>query len=711
MTTVKEEMVGPVTVATNDGNDDAEGGRMNSPKYLNRRENLRAKLRQSEARLLNLTRSEEATGGIFGQMVAVTSDLKKMEEERSLLETELGQLQSKTNEQNDVFLKDKMAAIQDGFQKQVEMIRGLQEELSIQDDEITFLRQDLVQKLRRIVELQFDLEMHSIHFTNYAQEQFKLGEEALAELKERRGGRGGVHLRDSMTESSSSNVLGMLNSSGRSISSNIPHDDASSYQSLTTSTTTTMNTKKEGGGGSSRKAQKLIYKLLTDLDHMESRYKADRLHAASELYKAQMTMDQLRTRIQVLEQQEQQQQQQLDTNSPDAERGDDDSSGVTDENKKNNNNVGEEKAESTMATTTTSTTTTTTALFMGRMMEEDLAVQVLRTRNETLEARLFLSQQETDRLKSELDINQNKVQELEMQHESIVDRLQLENMTLRARIQDLQGPQQEQSPPPPQQQQQDHQPKRRGMGLLRKKGVSSRRWSSSSSNNNNNNKGPLTTETPPTPLSSSSFLPLPLQESPSNTQYYKAIQDEVETCVQKITCLEADRSLRDTQISSLKKEILSLRMREIANGRNDAYSNDDAKLLRSTVIENKFVNHHHNNYYNRLKQEEHKHEKGGKGTFAGAAGGDDRDVELYIQDLQQQLHHTKEQLAKKDQELVMERAQSASTAAGLLARITATTQNPQLQTPLQQQEQQRQEKLQPFFDDDDEVVDRERFYF
>jgi hypothetical protein len=50
--------------------------------------------------------------------------------------------------------------------------------------------------------------------------------------------------------------------------------------------------------------------------------------------------------------------------------------------------------------------------------------------------------------------------------------------------------------------------------------------------------------------------------------------------------------------------------------------------------------------------------------------GPDSDV---VASLRKQLHEAQQQLVKKDQELVIERAKAASTAAGLLARITELT--------------------------------------
>lgn len=132
-----------------------------------KREALRAKLRGAEKRLLAFTSSSSAGGGsgFLGQMAAVQADLKKVEQEKSALEAELNKLRESTGD--DEYLNEKMASIQEGFDKQVEKIRSLQEEVITKDDEIERLHEELIEKLRRVVELEFDLETHEVHYTNY----------------------------------------------------------------------------------------------------------------------------------------------------------------------------------------------------------------------------------------------------------------------------------------------------------------------------------------------------------------------------------------------------------------------------------------------------------------------------------------------------------------------------------------------------------------
>ena len=486
-----------------------------------RRDELRAKLRQSEQRLLKFTRSGDGQEGIFSQMAAVEENLKKVEEEKSMLAIELTKLQTKTDDQNDEFLKEKMGHIQDGFQKQVEKIQALQEDLQVKDDEITMLREDLVKKLRRIVELEFDLETHSVHFTNYAREQFKLGEEALAELK------GTVQPRNFDGDES---VSSMGDASIRS--------------------TTTKRT------ASQRKSQKLISKLLGDLDDLEARYKADRLDAASEIHQAQMIMEQLRTRIQVLEQQEKK---------------------------------WEASSSAKMSTNTSKQNPGVHESPLGKD-DDTLQVQVLRSRNQTLEARRILAQKEIDRLNEEIGVAKTRTKELEREHKASMERLRTENDALRSRIEELETGKEKK-------------------GIMRKM----RRNSVDQVKSNN----------------------------------FNMIDSRIKGCYEKIAVLEAERSIKDRQIATLKNEVASLRMRDIANGKIEKtnFTKTDSDLLQSPTGRHRM------------------HTMNKDGDINGPDS-------TYVADLQSQLTEAQQLLVKKDQELVIERAKSASTVAGLLARIT-----------------------------------------
>jgi len=304
-------------------------------------------------------------------------------------------------------------------------------------------------------------------------------------------------------------------------------------------------------GGSQRKAQKLISKLLADLDDLEARYKADRLDAASEVHRAQMIMEQLRTRIQVLEQ---------------------------------------EKASSSNGAETAPTKTNPTITIDpdGGNMQ----VQVLRKRNQTLEARRTLTQKEIDRLQQEVVNGKTRAKEMERENAADLERVKAENAALRARISDLEAGQ-----------------KKGIMKKMRRNSVDQ--------------------------VSSSQF---------------SVIDARIKGCYEKIAVLEAERSVKDRQITTLKNEVASLRMKEIASGKVEQtnFTKGDAELLRSPTGRNRM--------YDMSK----------KGTEKGGGEADN----AYIADLMSQLTEAQQLLVKKDQELVIERAKSASTVAGLLARIT-----------------------------------------
>jgi conjugal transfer/entry exclusion protein len=222
------------------------------------RESIRARLRAQEQRLSSIVRSASGDGmGILGQMKATDEALKKMEEEKTKLESELDKLRNATDD--DEFLKEKMGNIQEGFEKQVNKIQSLQSEVDAKNNEIDILRNELVAKLQRIVELEFDLSTHDIHFTNYAAEQFKLGEEALAEIK-------------STAEPA------------------IPVDASETSAGETNNKPLTA-----------KRAQKLISKLLADLDSLEVRYKEEKLRAASTVERMKIENSDLKTRVEILE--------------------------------------------------------------------------------------------------------------------------------------------------------------------------------------------------------------------------------------------------------------------------------------------------------------------------------------------------------------------------------------------------------------------------
>mmetsp|Transcript_17710 Transcript_17710/g.33583 ORF Transcript_17710/g.33583 Transcript_17710/m.33583 type:complete len:520 (+) Transcript_17710:87-1646(+) len=449
-----------------------------------KREALRAKLRGAEKRLLQFTSSNSSGGsGFLGQMAAVQADLKKVEEEKNKLESELSKLRDSTGD--DAYLNEKMSSIQEGFDKQVEKIRSLQEEVITKDDEIERLHEELIEKLRRVVELEFDLETHEVHYTNYAKEQFKLGEDALAEIK---------GLKD-------------MQDKGASM-------DDPEVQIM-----------------APRKAQKLISKLLADLDDLEARYKEDKLESSSKVHRVELVNEQLRTRVQVLE----------------------DSLAATNASKTEGSGPSNSSEH----------------------------VLTLRKRVNTLEGKLTLSRKEIKRLTTEIENAKDQGESEAKEYKVQCDRLKMENDALKARIAEFESAKEKR-------------------GLLRRK------------------KG-------------------------SNGQdHFEDVENRIIDAYEKIAKLEAEREIKDRQISTLKNEVTTLRMKDIANGKLEGTTatKSDTDLLRSPASRST--------------------------DFHASADSDD----AFVSDLKAQLQEAQQLLVKKDQELVIERAKAASTAAGLLARIT-----------------------------------------
>jgi hypothetical protein len=114
----------------------------------------------------------------------------------------------------------------------------------------------------------------------------------------------------------------------------------------------------------------------------------------------------------------------------------------------------------------------------------------------------------------------------------------------------------------------------------------------------------------------------------------------------EISKLEASLDIRDRQLGTMKKELGLLRMKEIGQGKTEGgpYSEFDTDLVRKTAMHKAFDD--------------------------DQSGLTEPTDALFVQDLKMQLRQAQQQLVKKDQELVIERAKAASTTAGLLARIT-----------------------------------------
>jgi len=312
-----------------------------------RRDQIRAKLRASEERLTQLVRTTSVDSS--DSAIHLAKNLQKVEEEKSALETELEKLRNETA--GDEFLQEKMSGIQEGFQKQVERIQQLEDENVSKDNEIDHLRDELVRKLRRIVELEFDLETHDVHYTEYAADQFRLGEEALAEIK--------------MAEQNGQDLDGSERSRGKKPLS-------------------------------PRRAQKLISKLLNDLDNLEARYKEEKLNFSSEQELAKLLEDELRTRINILEQRQ---------------------NGGTADDSNSTASIQDQSERSTISVSA--------------------AEQWLRRRVETLEAKRTLYRQQMLRKEQELTQAKEAVKTEARNAKTEIERLKMENQAMKSRIRAL----------------------------------------------------------------------------------------------------------------------------------------------------------------------------------------------------------------------------------------------------------------------------------
>ena len=242
------------------------------------REALRAKLREQEKRLSNMVRTTQqnhhqqqqqqqpttpspemaaakeiadaaaaVSAKAMEELKNVKAKLEGVEQEKSRLESEVKLLKQLMSESE--ALKSNYADMDERFEKQLKRSHDLRAKLTEKDDEIEMLRSELAKKLQRIVELEFELETHELNYTNYADELFKLGEDALEEIK----GKHGDH--------------------------HLPED-----------------------AQTPKKAKRLISKLLADLDDLEMRYKDEKLKSASMLEEMRMENTELQTQVQILEQ-------------------------------------------------------------------------------------------------------------------------------------------------------------------------------------------------------------------------------------------------------------------------------------------------------------------------------------------------------------------------------------------------------------------------
>lgn len=491
------------------------------------RESLRARLREQEKRLSTLVRNTSGDGSesFLTKIKTVQENLKQMEQEKSQLEEELSRLKNAT--EDDDFLKEKMASIQEGFDKQVKKIQSLQHEIGSKNNEIDMLRTELVKKLKKIVELEFDLQTHEVHYTEYAEEQFKLGEAALAEIKS---------MRKSSEEKDDDNMSVVSSKSTKTTSGQLRASDAQTP----------------------RKAQKLISKLLADLDNLEMRFKEEKLMSSAMIEKLTLTNSDLQTKTEILEQRLK-----LSTTG---------------------DNVRSESKE-----------------------PESFEMQnaaFLRRRVEALEAKKSLAMRECDKLRAQLDESKQEADSDAKRHQIEVRRLESENQALKAYLQQL---------------------------------------------DSNNNKGRRRKSV-----------------VDQAAEQYAAIGKQIKDTYEKIRRLQNSVETKDRQITTLKKEVANLRLREISEGRvqGTSFSRMDTDILRASSNA-LFINQHRPSFYN----------TNGELPEDGEGGGNHMsdDTHAYIAELQKQLQEAQQQIVKKDQELVIERAKAASTAAGLLARITELT--------------------------------------
>ena len=329
-----------------------------------------------------------------------------------------------------------------------------------------------------------------------------MGEDALNEIKTTKGGAGS----DSLQESQSS--------LGGSASKN----------------------------GAGRKAQKLISKLLYDLDSLE-----DRIEAISKIEALSGENDELQTELEVLRMK----------------------LGEASDNLSENSDEGKDSFEA-------------------------VSVAQLRKHLEIAEARKNLFRKEVNHLRNELQEVRMGAEVDERRAKLTADALRDENEVLRYRIAKLET-------------------KKEGGGLLKKK---------KKDDANAASKGP------------EHMMELKIQEN------------YLERCR-----LEAAVEIKDKQISTLKREVANLRLKDISEGNvNDSmYTEFDVALLRTAPNWSRSA----------LRP-----------SVLKPGEGDDS---AYVAELQRQLQEAQHQLVKKDQELVIERAKAASTAAGLLARITELT--------------------------------------
>lgn len=390
--------LGGASYNTGDGNSVAGASTDGSYARSARADSIRARLRQQERRLTDLvqrqTSVESTTEGKFKQeMNDVKSNLDKVEQEKYALEQKLeflknqqvqdqAALSSHDVTDHDAFLRDKLNGIQRGFQEQASKIQALETEVVSKNAEIDKFRYEIVCKLKRIVELEFDLEMHDIHYTDYANNQFKLGDDALALMNQDQPEGQGKHEESDhgWSEDKFEDDIAL----SKAISG-LP-DSEDGGEAIVIEGTIMGERKKL----TPKRAQKLIAKLLKDLDHLEATYKKEKLKTVRSSEVLKNENEDLRTKIHVLESE----QKQLQSMSKHGKSGMNDVSGY-------------------------------------------MNIYQLRKRVETLEAKRFLYRKEITRLQDEMKEIENESKNKSHKHDAELGQLQLQLEASNARYKSL----------------------------------------------------------------------------------------------------------------------------------------------------------------------------------------------------------------------------------------------------------------------------------
>jgi hypothetical protein len=168
------------------------------------RRGVRQRLRDQEAKINALLHRPAASGSSEGVLLklvkALEADLKKTEVEKQHLQEELDRVRSQRHgsagsSSSDHFHQSLSSVGVDDQEEHVEVndvrVEELQEQvLSVQLELqqksclVEVLQDRLDTTLRRLVQVQLDLETHQLHFTDYAASQFATGKAALKELTE-----------------------------------------------------------------------------------------------------------------------------------------------------------------------------------------------------------------------------------------------------------------------------------------------------------------------------------------------------------------------------------------------------------------------------------------------------------------------------------------------------------------------------------------------